>query len=232
MSIPRPFERHTKVSEKGFDDPLVELNQAQNGSNATDVGLVLNRGSNPDVAIYWNELNSSFRVAYVGSTPPYGSRPNQLQVETNASLTSGSQFVSTGNFNVDGDAKAGTYTLRNQTQNSTPTELFIDGSTVRLIVADNAVWTYEILITGKRIDAGQEAASIKIVGAISRNTGASSIFMVGNPSRTIMGRTDPLWTAAVAADTVHGSLQVLVTGAAGKVIQWVARVTTTEIIYG
>jgi hypothetical protein len=147
------------------------------------------------------------------------------------SLLSSNQFISSGNFAIAGDARAGVYMQRNTTIGTALTSLYLDGISQSLIVTPNSVWTYEIMLTAKRIDEGLEGASIKIIGSIGRNKTPDSIFLIGNPSITMIGRSDPLWNASVIADITNGALVINVIGSLGKTIRWVAKIMTLEVSY-
>ena len=47
----------TSVAE--LDDPLLRMNAAETGTNASDVGLVFERGSLTNVALMWDDLQMS-----------------------------------------------------------------------------------------------------------------------------------------------------------------------------
>lgn len=230
--LTRPKEYQIDTTVTGIDDGLVTINEQQITPNIKDLGFIMNRGSTVDnVGLIWNEINNLFRLIV---TPDTGSEQNvNVTVGGNAPLMTGTQYISTGNFQVDGDARSGVYMMRNEipTSGLAWSELFVDGSEQQLIVTPNSVWTYEILVTGKRVDAGQDAASYKITGSISRNSTVDSVFLVGNPSYTIVGRTDTSWEVEVNTDVTTGALTVRVRGALGKTIRWVARILTLEVSF-
>ena len=226
-----PTKNHQVNKEvTGINNPVIALNQRQEGTNTRDIGLLLSRGSSENVALIWNEINNLFRLAF---TTDLASDDNaNLNITSNAPIMTGVQYVSQGNFAVDGDARAGVYVTRNRTNGSAITELFLDGTSQQLIVTPNSVWTFEVLLSAKRIDAGFDAASFKITGAVSRNTTANSVALVGTPSFTIIGRTDAMWEPYVEVDLITGALVFKVRGGLGKTIRWVAKVVTTEVVYG
>lgn len=156
---------------------------------------------------------------------------NNLTILPDGTLSAvGSASIDYGNFSVPNDARTNVYVMRNTTVGTANTELFLDGSSQRLIVSPNSVWTYVITVAAKRIDTNTDAAAFKIVGAVARNTPASSIFMVGNNvSNTVIGRTDETWDTWTDVNVSYGALTVNVKGSLGKTIRWVARVETTEV---
>lgn len=156
---------------------------------------------------------------------------NNLTISPDGTLNANAATnISYGNFDEANDAQSNTYVLRNTTNGAGITELFLDGINQRLVVTQNSVWTYEIIVTAKRTDTNTDAAAFKIIGAVARNTAASSVFMVGTTtSNIVIGRTDSTWDAYTDVDISSGALTVKVKGAMGKTVRWVAKVETTEV---
>jgi hypothetical protein len=143
----------------------------------------------------------------------------------------GQQAVANGRFATDGDAQHGTYVLRNITSNATTTELYLDGvtATQRIVVPNNSVWTFTILVAGRRTDTTGGGAGYRFDGVLRKDATAGSTTLVGAVSKSVLGETNTAWNAAVTVDTTNGSLKVDVTGEAAKTIRWVATVMTTEV---
>lgn len=228
MALTRVREYQVDTSVMGVADPITTLNQDQTGTNTSDIGLVFNRGTSGNVGFIWNELNNLFRLIYTSHTGK--EQVSSVNITENAPLMTGSQIISTGNFTLEGDARAGVYMQRNETIGLAITQLYSNGVDADLIITPNSIWTYEILLSAKRIDAGTDGASFKIIGSVGRNTTANSAFMIGTPSITIIGRTDELWNAAVSVET-NGALAIKVQGSLGKTIRWVAKIMTLEVTY-
>lgn len=148
---------------------------------------------------------------------------------TNASIWGGKTFAN-GSFATAGDAQHGIYVLRNITTDNTVTELFLDGvaASQRLVLPNNSVFTFDILIAGRRTDAVGGGAGYRFVGVARKDTTSGSMTFVGTPSKTVLGETDAPWDSTISADTVNGSIKVTVTGQNAKTIRWVATVQTTE----
>lgn len=229
MALTRVHEHQVDTSQVGIDDAITTLNELQTGVNTADIGFVMNRGLSGNVGIIWNEENKVFR--FIQTAQSGLEQTPTVTIGDNAPVLTGVQYVSTGNFNREGDARAGVYMQRNETTGLALTQLYSDGAATDLVVSPNSVWTYEILLTAKRVDDGADAASFKIVGAVGRNTSLDSVFMVGTPSTTVIGRTDSIWDALVDVDTVTGALVIKVHGSLGKTIRWVAKITTLEVSF-
>lgn len=136
-----------------------------------------------------------------------------------------------GQFTGAGDAQSGLYVLRIETTNNTTTEMFLDGSagTQRILLPNNSLFTFDILVAARRTDAVGGGAGYRFVGVIKKDTTNASTTFVGTPSKTVIGETDAPWDANVVADTTNGALRVNVVGQNGKTIRWVATVQTSEV---
>jgi hypothetical protein len=228
MALTRVRENQINTVKFGFADPLLPINDLQSGTNTSDIGLILNRGNAANIGIYWDEANKVFRVAFTNTN---ADSTDTVNVLGNAPILTGNQTISTGNFQVHNDAKAGIYIMRNTTSGTANTQLYLDGAMTQLIVSDNSVWTYEVLVTAKRTDEGGHGAAFKIVGAVGKDATSSSIFMIGTPSITTIGRTNEIWTASTGVDASTGALTVNVSGSLGNTVAWVAKIVTTEVVY-
>jgi len=229
LALTRVHEHQVDTSKMGIDDAITTLNELETGVNTADIGFVMNRGVSGNVGIIWNEENKVFR--FIQTAQNGLEQITTVNIGDNAPVLTGVQFVSTGNFNREGDARAGVYMQRNETTGLALTQLYSDGDTTDLVITPNSVWTYEILLTAKRVDTGSDAASFKIIGAVGRNDTLDSVFLVGTPSSTVIGRTDSVWDAEVNVDTTTGALAIKVHGSLGKTIRWVAKIMTLEVAF-
>ena len=128
-----------------------------------------------------------------------------------------------------GSAQHGIYVVRNTTTDNTLTELFINGTSEQIVVPNNALFTFDILVAARRTDATGGGAGYRFVGVVKKDTTAGSVTFVGTPSKTVIGETNNAWDAAVSVDTSTGAFRVRVTGENAKTIRWVATVQTTEV---
>jgi hypothetical protein len=143
----------------------------------------------------------------------------------------GGVVQASGRFASAGDAQVGRYLLRTVTVTNVPTEMFVDGvgGSVRLVLPDDATWTFTAVVTGHRTDAADGHAGFELKGVIYRVAGATSVVMQGTKNTTTIARSNTPWTASVSADTVNGSLKLTVTGENSKTIRWVALVEVVEV---
>jgi hypothetical protein len=143
--------------------------------------------------------------------------------------TVGQKAFANGSLGGSGDAQTSLYVARNITTDATLTELFLDGSTTQLVMPNNSVFTFDILVAARRTDATGGGAAYRFVGVARKDTTAGSVTFIGTPSKTVIGETNAVWDAAVSVDTGTGAFRVRVTGEATKTIRWVATIQTTEV---
>jgi hypothetical protein len=136
---------------------------------------------------------------------------------------------SSGIFTNPGDAQSGKYILRGMTSNSTSTELFLDGSSSRIILPNNSAFNYLAQIVAIRTDQPGYKGAWRIEGLISRESTASTTSLIGNRSKNILTRPSG-WDVEVFADTTNGALTFSATGAASQTIRWVISVLTAEVV--
>lgn len=149
--------------------------------------------------------------------------------ESSKATLYGQEAHAAGSFAAAGDAQSSRFVLRNTTSNATETELFLDGTSARIILGNNSAVYYTAYIVARRTDATGSEAAFKLEGLISRDANAASTTLVGSRSRTIVTRPNANWIADVSADTTYGALSFKVTGQAGNTIRWVATVIATEV---
>lgn len=145
--------------------------------------------------------------------------------------TRGGVVQASGRFSNSGDAQTGRYLLRSNTINAFPTELFVDGTagTVRLVLPDDATWTFKVTVTAHRTDVQDGHAGYIVAGVIYRGAGAATTGIQGKPNKTVLAESNPAWDINIGADSTNGSLNITVTGETGKTIRWLALIETVEV---
>ncbi len=138
----------------------------------------------------------------------------------------GEMAYASGMFASNGDAQTSVYVLRSTSTTADLTELFLDGSSERLTIANNRTLTFDILVVAR--SSGGTSAGYNIVGVIENSGGNTAL--IGPPGK-ISSEEDPSWDANAVADDTNDALQIRVTGAAGTTIRWVATVRTVEVSY-
>ena len=130
--------------------------------------------------------------------------------------------------NTSAKTISSSYILRNSTTDATITELFLDGVSSKLTMANNSTWGFDIIVAARRTDATGDSAKFSIDGVVSRDANAASTILIGDPEINI-DSTDQDWNVTVDADATSGNLRIRVQGEAGKTIKWVAYVRTAEV---
>lgn len=158
-----------------------------------------------------------------GTTPPVTPSVGQPWYDTTNNLLktwNGSSWIVIGPPTVISDTYFKQVLLTNTTNTNATTELWVNGVTgSRVLIPTNTTYTFDITISARRTDTAAEFAGWKISGVIN-NTAGQTIFVVG-PAIGVYGNTSA-WSVNATADNVNDSLNILVTGQAGKVINFVA----------
>ena len=84
MAFTRPKAAQIDFDITNITDPLIRLNSGQSGSNNKDVGIVIERGSDTNVALIWDESTDNFAVI---NTSEDGSTGGDVTISSYADLT-------------------------------------------------------------------------------------------------------------------------------------------------
>jgi hypothetical protein len=137
----------------------------------------------------------------------------------------GQLAYASGGFFGDGDAQTSLYVLRRTTTSASTNELFLNGSSLRMVVPRDGVWSFDMLIVAS---SGNDYAGYHLRGLIANFTGLVAV--LGTPVKTLLYESDPTWDANVDEDVPNSALVIKVSGAASTTIRWVASVRTVEVI--
>jgi hypothetical protein len=142
----------------------------------------------------------------------------------NLSLNSTSKVMSQGTAGYNNKQ----YILHGVTTDDTETQLYIGGAAdTRIPVATNTTIFYECNIAARRTDAPNESAGWELQAVVDNFSGTTAD--VGDVYEIAAARDDASWLVDCRADNTNDTINVYVTGAAGKTIRWVAVVQTMEI---
>lgn len=137
-----------------------------------------------------------------------------------------------GSFALTGDAQVRTGVLRGATNDTTETELSLDGlpptDATTFVLPNNSTFTFEVQIVARRADAPGPSSGFTLIGCIARDFGVGTTTLV-NANKIITGKPNLTWDVRAAADTTNGRLAIFVTGENGMTIRWVAAVKTIEV---
>lgn len=84
MAFTRPKAAQIDFDVTNISDPLIRLNSGASGSNTKDVGIVIERGSDTNVALIWDESTDSFAVI---NTTEDGTTSGDVTISSYADLT-------------------------------------------------------------------------------------------------------------------------------------------------
>lgn len=224
-------------SANGGQDVVFGTNNVSDGAASLMFGSFSGgSGSNSLTGGYQCYTGADYSVALGISSSAEGEASSAIGRNTRASanfssaigygsraLKYGQHAQAAGIYNAFGDAQASTYVMRTQTTDATPTDLFLDGASLRLTLSSGSTYTFTGIITA-RSTAGV-SDGWKIEGTIQNNGGT---YTVVYSSTTNIGTNT--WSIAVTNGGNTG-LNVQVTGAAATSIGWVARIETAEVIY-
>ena len=136
-----------------------------------------------------------------------------------------------GSFATAGDAQSMTYVLRGSTTNATFTEIFLDGSSTKMVVPDDTTWAFDALIVA-RLGSLQASAAYNVFGCIDNESGTVALVgsvQKGTPIEDNPAGTD--WDVQFTADDANNSLKLEVKGGAalGGTVRWVASVRVSQV---
>lgn len=132
-----------------------------------------------------------------------------------------------GQFAATGDAQSTSVTLMLQTTTNTPSEMFLNGTSGRLVIPTDSAWCFEALIVARRTDADGESAGYRISGVIDNNAG--TVALVGTVAVGTIGEDTSAWDVTAVADNTNKALVINVTGENSKTIRWVAHVRLVQV---
>ena len=171
-------------------DNLIELNNGAS-SNSNDSGIVIERGSTGDNAIFmWDESNDTF---VLGTTEATGASTGNLTVADGA-LQAGSLDIS-GNVDIDGTLETDALSIASTAVTSTAAELnLLDGITAGTVSASLAV----IVDSNKDITGFR---NITLTGELD----AATLDISGNADIDGILEADAITIGGVSTDTLYAS---------------------------
>ena len=120
------------------------------------------------------------------------------------------------------------YVLYGTTTTATETEIFVGGtSSSRIPVPTNTTIFYDVMIAARRTDVTGESAGWNLKAVVDNFSGV--VADVGTVYEVAVARDDANWEVDSRADDTNNSINIYVTGAAGKTVKWVAVVQTREV---
>ena len=141
----------------------------------------------------------------------------------------GQVATAAGQFATLGDAQHGEYNMRVITSNNTSTEVFLDGSSARLVLPNNSAFMFVADVVCRRTDSTGTVGAWTISGLIFRDATAATTAISGSVSKTTIAKAPSTMDVATTADTTNGSLKIAVTGVTSQTIRWSVYIRTQEV---
>lgn len=157
-----------------------------------------------------NKANASYSVIL-----------NGLHVET---TMHGEVAQNSGYFSELGDAQTAVLTALIDTDDASWTELFLDGVSQHIAVPPDTSWVFNITVIGRAVN-GNESAGWSFQGVVKRES--TLTYFVGTPVKTLLGRDNANWDAAVSVSAHY--LEIKVQGVAERDIRWHARIEINSV---
>lgn len=149
----------------------------------------------------------------------------------------GMQAYGSGRFAATGDAQVATMVARNTTSNATPTNLFLDGSSARVVVPANSSGVAMITVVARTNTAGDNHMTWRRRVNWERGVAVGTVSIDVETVGTDRGYTGgawgagPAWALSITADTTNGAINIIGTGAAATNIRWVASIEWVETTF-
>ena len=204
-----------------ISDKLIELATGTTGTPSGDAGLVIERGSEDNIFIGYDESADEIRIGQ--GTFTGASTGNLTITDTPVRLGNKVSIANSNNVNVNNEL----HVLFGSTANTNETELFKDGSSTRINIATNTTAMFEADVVGRN-QAGNENCGYRLKGVIN-NTGGN-VSMVSTVVEEIIAENDVNWTATATADNTNDALAIKVTGD-NIDIRWTAFVKLTSVTF-
>ena len=187
------------------------------GANTTVAGGEGNTASGADSAVSGGDSNTA--------SGDYSKIPGGLGAVADKY---GQLSHASGIFATAGDAQVMEFIFRNSTTDATPTELFLNGSTLRAVLPANSSWIFSILMVARRSTG--TTSIYESVGQISNVAGTVAVAGV-TTTELNDGIGLPATPFVVDADDPNDALRLTVTGVAANTIRWVAHARIVQVIH-
>ena len=135
-----------------------------------------------------------------------------------------------GRFAVNGDSQQVDLVGRTKTTNNTPTNIWLDGTSVRITIASGKALFAVVNVAGIKSDGSAAAHYIRKV-AIKNVGGTTSL--IGTVSTIGTDVEDNVnYDVTITADDTTDSLDIKVTGETAETLRWTSHIEGVEIAYG
>lgn len=114
MALTRPKSAQINFDAHNVTDPLIRINSGQSGVNDKDAGWVVERGSDTNVCLMWDESADEFVIV---NTTEDGTTSGNVTISSYADLQVGT--INTATLEIGGTAVTATVTELNYTDGVT-----------------------------------------------------------------------------------------------------------------
>ena len=211
----------------------------QNVVGAADYAAVIGSGNNVGLSVSkaWcfgasNTIgDSNFRIGFL-SWNGSGSADAGYNLATGyypfASIHSSRVHGGGRLSSTDGSIQFHELLVACQTTNATETlmQTQVPGAETSVKVRANSSFMFKAEIVARRTGTQTESAAYEIVGCIKNDAGTTAL--QGTITKTVIAEADANWDVTAVANNTDDTLDIKVTGAAGKNINWVAKVSIVE----
>lgn len=200
---------------------------AGNASNASGQGSAAIGEGALASGIY--SFAGPYGAATAQSTSAFGIRSSAYLYGMHASAA--------GRFAADGDAQIARMVARCATSNATATNLFLDGSSARIVVPANSSGVAMITVIARTNTATDEHMTWRRRVNWERGVAVGTVSIDVETVGTDRGYTGgawgagPAWALAITADTTNGAINIIGTGTPSTNIRWVASIEWVETTF-
>lgn len=173
--------------------------------------------ASPSAGDEWLDSLSGIKYTYVND----GTSSQWVELESKLSFSQSSGGGSASVYSNE-------YSLTGSTTNATETEIFVGGvANARVLIPLNKTVYYTADIVCRRTDSAVDHAAFYVKGVATNVAGV--VTDVGLLYEVNIARTDATFAVDFRADDTTDSLNVYVTGNAGKTLQWKCAITALEV---
>jgi len=202
MALTKPLAEQINFDVTNITDPLIRLNSGESGSNTKDIGLVIERGSDTNVAIMWDE--SADEVVIVNTTED-GSTSGDVTISSYADLQTGT--LNTATLEIGGTAVTSTATELNMLSGFTAIlddDTFATASATTLATSESIKTYVDAQVTASDLDFSGDTGGAQSVDLDSQSltvTGGTGIDTVGS-AQTVTISVDSTVTTLSGSQTL------------------------------
>lgn len=189
-------------------------------SNGTNAGVALGRGANggfDGVAAGYAATGSSQSVA-IGRQANTNSKANSVAIGYLSKVERFGEVVKTADSSGTPKYLKSEIQWFGETNGSSQTEIFLNGSNQRCIILAQSSVTFFILVTA-RSNSQNKSKAWKLEGCIQRDS-SNNTALIGSVSKTIISDSGVGWDVTISADDTNEALVIRVSGEVGLTIRW------------